>query len=135
VLGLALMGGALLSSVAHRSFLSLAAAFLLTGYGWAAVALTAATLLVARPVAIWVALSGTGIDRASKAFMRWFGPKGIATMTFSLLLLGGEVRAGARIFDLASLVVFTSVTAHGATDGPGARWIERHAPAQQRVAG
>ena len=53
------------------------------------------TLLVARTVAVWMALAGTGVDRAEKAFMAWFGPKGVATMTFSLLVLAQAI-PGAR---------------------------------------
>ena len=66
----------------------------LFGDGWAAVALVAVTLLVARPVAIWIALAGTSVDTATKGFMAWFGPKGVATMTFSLLVLGEGVPDG-----------------------------------------
>jgi sodium/hydrogen antiporter len=97
----------------------------LFGDGWAAVAVVAATFLLARPTAVWVALAGTGVDRAEKAFMAWFGPKGVATMTFSLLILGRDVQAGARIFNIAALAVFTSIIVHGLTDTPGIRWIAR----------
>ena len=49
------------------------------------------TLLVARPVAVFVALAGSAqVDTAEKAFMAWFGPKGVATMTFALFVLGSE---------------------------------------------
>ena len=68
----------------------------LTAEGWAAIAVVIATLVIARPVAIWVALAGTGLDRAAKAFIAWFGPKGVATMTFSLLILGRQLPAGER---------------------------------------
>jgi sodium/hydrogen antiporter len=97
----------------------------LLGEGWGAVAVVVVTLLVARPVAVWVALAGTGTARAVKAFMAWFGPKGVATMTFSLLVLGMHIQAGQRIFNLAALAVFCSVIVHGLTDTPGVAWIER----------
>lgn len=97
----------------------------LFGDGWAAVAVVAATFLIARPAAIWLALAGTGIGSASKAFMGWFGPKGVATMAFSLLILARQVDAGARIFNIAALAVFTSILVHGLTDTPGTRWIAR----------
>jgi len=93
--------------------------------GAAAVAIVIVALLVARPVAIWLALVGTGLDRATKAFMAWFGPKGIATMAFSLLVLGRDLSAGATIFNLAALVVFCSIIAHGVTDTPGVSWLAR----------
>jgi NhaP-type Na+/H+ or K+/H+ antiporter len=95
--------------------------------GWAAVAVAVLTLFVARTVAVWIALAGTGVDRDEKAFMAWFGPKGVATMTFSLLVLGEAIPAGERIFNLAALTVVCSIVLHGVTDTPGAEWIARRA--------
>ena len=91
--------------------------------GWAAVGIVAFTLLAARPVAIWVALAGTRLDTATKAFMAWFGPKGVATMAFSIFVLGQGVAQGERIFDIAALAVFCSIILHGVTDTPGSEWI------------
>ena len=99
----------------------------LFGDGVAAVALVVFTLLVARPVAIWIALAGTAVDTATKGFMAWFGPKGVATMTFSLLVLAQGIPDAARIFNLAALCVFASVLAHGLTDTPGSEWLARRA--------
>src|SRR5206468_4064944 len=100
--------------------------------GLAAVAVVAATFLIARPCAVWFALAGTGLSRASKAFMAWFGPKGVATIAFALLILGRQVEAGARIFDIAALAVFASVLLHGLTDTPGTHWIARRQRATSR---
>jgi NhaP-type Na+/H+ or K+/H+ antiporter len=91
--------------------------------GWAAVGIVAVTLLVARPVAVFAALAGTRLGVDVKAFMAWFGPKGVATMTFSLLVLSSGFGSEQRIFDLAALCVFVSILAHGLTDTPGAEWI------------
>jgi len=110
--------------VVFGSLLTLGGLFL---DGWAAVAIAAFTLLVARPVALWIALIGTGISRAALAFMAWFGPKGVATMTFSLLVLGSGVPGAERIFDIAALVVLCSIVAHGLTDTPGSEWMARQA--------
>jgi NhaP-type Na+/H+ or K+/H+ antiporter len=57
--------------------------------------------------------------------MAWFGPKGVATMTFSLLVLTSHFAAAGRIFDLAALCVVVSVLAHGLTDTPGSEWLAR----------
>jgi NhaP-type Na+/H+ or K+/H+ antiporter len=105
----------------------------LFGDGWAAVAIAAVTLLVARPVAVAIALTGSGVSRAALAFMAWFGPKGVATMTFSLLVLGSEVADGERIFNLAALVVFCSIVAHGLSDTPGSEWMARRSAARETV--
>jgi sodium/hydrogen antiporter len=95
--------------------------------GWAAIALVLVTFLIARPLAVWIALMGTSTDRGTRLFMGWFGPKGVATMTFSLIVLDQGIASGQRIFDLAALVVFSSIIVHGLTDTPGANWIARHA--------
>lgn len=99
--------------------------------GWAAVAIVIVTLLVARPVAVWLALLGTRapIDFQTKAFMAWFGPKGVATMAYSLFVLGEAVPDAERITNLAALCVLVSIVAHGLTDTPGSEWIARHAEA------
>jgi NhaP-type Na+/H+ or K+/H+ antiporter len=102
--------------------------------GWAAVGIAAFTLLAARPIAIWIALAGTRLNRDMKAFMAWFGPKGVATMTFALLVLSRNIPEGGRIFNLAALVVFCSIIAHGLTDTPGANWIARRAPGERPAA-
>src|SRR5919205_1248547 len=105
----------------------------LFGDGWAAVAIVLVTLLVARPAAVAIALTGTRVSRAALGFMAWFGPKGVATMTFSLLVLASDVAAGERIFNLAALVVLCSIVAHGLSDTPGSEWMARRA--SEEVAG
>jgi len=99
----------------------------LTREGWTAIAFVAVVFLIARPLAVWVALLGTATDGPTRLFMGWFGPKGVATMTFALLVLDRNIASGPRIFDLVALVVFCSIILHGASDTPGANWIARHA--------
>lgn len=101
----------------------------LFGSGWAAIGVVVITLVVARPVAVFTALTGTATDTATRAFMSWFGPKGVATMTFSLLVLGQRISAGKTIFDLAALTVFCSILVHGATDTAGAEWLAKRSEA------
>ena len=94
--------------------------------GWAAIAIAAFTLAVARPVAVFVALAGAGgVDTAGKAFMAWFGPKGVATMTFALFVLGSTDPNAGRIAGIAALTVFLSIIVHGLTDHPGAEWMAK----------
>ena len=96
--------------------------------GWVAPAIAAFTLLVARPVAIFVALLGSRqVSPSEKAFMAWFGPKGVATMTFALFVLGSGAPAAEPIAAIAALTVLVSIVAHGLTDHPGAEWIARRA--------
>jgi sodium/hydrogen antiporter len=100
----------------------------LFGDGWAAVGIVAFTLLVARPVAVFTALAGSRqVGTVEKAFMSWFGPKGVATMAFALFVLGSAVPDGEQVFNIAALAVLVSIVAHGLTDHPGSHWIARKA--------
>jgi sodium/hydrogen antiporter len=96
--------------------------------GWAAVAIAAFTLLAARPIAVFVSLAGSRqVDLAGKAFMAWFGPKGVATMTFALFVLGSAAPEAERVAGIAALTVLISIIAHGLSDHPGAEWMGRRA--------
>jgi NhaP-type Na+/H+ or K+/H+ antiporter len=105
----------------------------LFGGGLAGLGIAAFTLLVARPVAVFLSLAGTRVDTATKAFMGWFGPKGVATMTFALLVLSDNVVARDEIFNIAALAVLVSIVAHGVTDHAGAEWIAERSAAPERA--
>jgi sodium/hydrogen antiporter len=60
-----------------------------------------------------------------KLFIAWFGPKGVASMLFALLVLASGAPDRTLVFDVASFVILASILAHGLTDTVGARWIER----------
>ncbi len=80
-------------------------------------------LLIARPVAVQLSFLRTGLPRSQKAFMAWFGPKGVASMLFALFVLKSGVGEKELIFDVAALVILASIVAHGLTDTIGARWM------------
>ena len=80
---------------------------------------------MARPVGDVAALAGTDLPRPQRLFIAWFGPKGVASMLFALLVLDAAVDNGSLVFDVAAFTILASIIAHGLTDTVGARWIER----------
>jgi sodium/hydrogen antiporter len=82
-------------------------------------------LVIARPAAVLLSFMRTGLPRAEKAFMAWFGPKGVASMLFALFVLKSDVGEGKLIFDIAAIVVIASIAAHGLTETIGTRWLAR----------
>jgi NhaP-type Na+/H+ or K+/H+ antiporter len=99
-----------------------------TGYDgslWPLLAFIVLAFLIARPVALWLSLLNTGIPRTQRAFMAWFGPKGVASMLFALFVLNSQAPDRSVVFDVAAFVILASIIAHGLTDTIGARWIER----------
>jgi sodium/hydrogen antiporter len=110
------------------TFFLFGALIVATGYEgsvWALVAFIPFALLIARPVAVMAALVGTELPRVQKLFIAWFGPKGVASMLFALLVLDRAVAEGSLVFDVAAFVILSSIVAHGLTDTIGASWIER----------
>jgi NhaP-type Na+/H+ or K+/H+ antiporter len=113
------------------TFFIFGALIVATGYDgsvWALVAFVPFTLLVARPIAIFAALGGTGLARPFKVFIAWFGPKGVASMLFALFVLNSQAPDRNLVFDIASFVILCSIVAHGLTDTLGSRLVERHVP-------
>jgi NhaP-type Na+/H+ or K+/H+ antiporter len=88
-------------------------------------AFIAFALLVARPAAVLVAFVGVRESRPNKLFIAWFGPKGVASILFALLVVNTTEPNRTLVFDVASLTVLASILAHGLTDTVGARWLER----------
>ena len=110
------------------TFFVFGALIVATGYDGSIPALVAfilLALLVARPIALLISLIGTDFQRPERAFMAWFGPKGVASMLFALIVLKSAVENDSLIFKVAAFTILCSILAHGLTDTVGARWIER----------
>jgi NhaP-type Na+/H+ or K+/H+ antiporter len=84
------------------------------------------SLFVVRPVAIWLSLLGSDADLTTKLFFGWFGPRGLATALFALLVLENLPMAlGEQIRHLAINTVWISALLHGVTAAPGGRWYAK----------
>jgi NhaP-type Na+/H+ or K+/H+ antiporter len=83
----------------------------LSGYLFALLALVAV-----RPVALAIALHGSGLSRLEFAAAAWFGPKGFASVVLGLIVLGAGLGRSEQLFSLIALVVVASIIAHSSTD-------------------
>jgi NhaP-type Na+/H+ or K+/H+ antiporter len=84
-------------------------------------ALLALTVLRILPVA--VSLAGTGINPATTGFLGWFGPRGLASILFVLVIVEeSDLPNESLILTVVTLTVALSVLLHGITAGPAARW-------------
>ena len=110
------------------TFFIFGALIVATGYGgaiWRLAIFVVLALIVARPLAIVLAYIRSRLPGPQKAFIAWFGPKGVASMLFALFVLKSSVEQGDLIFDVAAFTIVCSIVAHGLTDTIGASWIER----------
>ena len=106
---------------------------LTAGFQWQWLVLAVLALTVLRMVPVALVLIGSGLDWRSVAFIGWFGPRGLATVIFSLLAvetLGTDNPVIATTAGVLSMVVLLSVFGHGVSAGRWARrygaWVSRH---------
>jgi NhaP-type Na+/H+ or K+/H+ antiporter len=95
----------------------------------AAYALLSLTLVRMLPVAI--AMLGSGARLATVAFLGWFGPRGLASIVFAVIVVEESKLPHESVVVLTTyLTVGLSVLAHGVTAAPlaarYAEWHERH---------
>jgi NhaP-type Na+/H+ or K+/H+ antiporter len=83
----------------------------------------ALALIVARPVAMALALWRSELDWRERLTAGWFGPKGFASVVFGLLLFQRNVPNAERLFHVIALVIAGSIVAHSSTDVLLARWF------------
>jgi NhaP-type Na+/H+ or K+/H+ antiporter len=112
---------------------------LLAGIGFAEVLYALAALTVLRMLPVWLSLLGSGLRVQTAAFIGWFGPRGLASVVFSLIALESLERNDTlrTVLGTATLTILLSVILHGISAGPGAtkysRWVNRAEPQVELV--
>ena len=89
-------------------------------------------LVAVRPVAVMVSLLGTTLRRRERGAIAWFGPKGFASVTYSLLVLRSGIPYAGEVFQAAAATIAVSIVAHSSTDVVVARWLGRAAEQRRR---
>lgn len=98
----------------------------LSHYGWTPWLYGALSLTVIRMLPVALSLIGSGVQKETVLFLGWFGPRGIASILFGLVVLSSsELVSRSEIFATVIATVFLSVFAHGVTAFPGTGWYAR----------
>jgi NhaP-type Na+/H+ or K+/H+ antiporter len=105
--------------------------------GWAEVAFAVLALTLLRMGPVALALAGTGLRPRTVAFVGWFGPRGLASVVFTLLAAEGlDLDEDLiRVICAICLTVLLSVLAHGLSADPLSRrygaWAQRTRPTEE----
>jgi len=85
------------------------------------------TIFVARPLPLLSVLSirHTELSHPARAFIAWFGPRGLNSLLLALIAVGAGVPNGERLFAIIGVVVVTSVVLHGVSATPLSAWYGR----------
>jgi NhaP-type Na+/H+ or K+/H+ antiporter len=89
------------------------------------------SLTVIRILPVALATLGIGMRAVTVVFLGWFGPRGLASIVFVLLLVDGtDLPERSLLLTVVTVTVALSVLAHGLTAWPGANryadWYSSH---------
>ena len=85
---------------------------------WPALLYAVLSLTVVRMLPVFLCLIGTRTSTTDKLFIGWFGPRGLATIVFAVLVLAEKLPGNDTMMLAAGWTVLLSVIAHGVTANP-----------------
>lgn len=92
-------------------------------FTWQVVVYSLLSLTVIRVLPIFLSLAGTGESVSSRLFLGWFGPRGLASIVFAIIVLNTELPGASLISVVVVCTVFFSLVAHGISANPLAKWL------------
>jgi sodium/hydrogen antiporter len=104
----------------------------LGGLDWRIALYAVLSLTLVRMLPVTLAMLGAGMRRVTVGFLGWFGPRGLASIVFVLILVEqSELPEVPLMLAVVTWTVALSVYAHGLTAWPGANryadWYAAHA--------
>ncbi|BCX03827.1 MAG: peptidase [Candidatus Roseilinea sp.] len=90
-----------------------------------ALGLAALALAVIRPLVSAVIFARANMSRSAKAFIGWFGPRGLSSLLLALLVVQAGAPRAEWMFAVVGVVVIVSVILHGASATPLSTWYAR----------
>jgi NhaP-type Na+/H+ or K+/H+ antiporter len=90
-------------------------------FSWQVVVYALLSLTIVRMLPMFVSLTGSGESTTSKLFLGWFGPRGLASIVFAIIVLNSGVEGGGVLAMTVVCTVTLSIFAHGFTANPLAR--------------
>jgi NhaP-type Na+/H+ or K+/H+ antiporter len=80
------------------------------------------SLTVIRILPVLISLVGTRFDFETRLFIGWFGPRGLASIVFAVMILTYPLQASRTLVSAAVCTVLLSVLLHGLSANP---WVAR----------
>ena len=90
-----------------------------------ALILAALVIFVIRPVVMNLILAKAKISWEARAFVSWFGPRGLNSLLLALLIVQAQVPGAELLLATVGIVVMASVVIHGASASPISAWYGR----------
>jgi len=101
-------------------------------FSWEVVLYSVLSITIVRMLPMFISLTGSGESSTSKLFLGWFGPRGLASIVFAVIVLNNHVEGSGLLAMIVVCTVTFSIFAHGLT----ANWLARKlGPRMENVKG
>jgi sodium/hydrogen antiporter len=87
-------------------------------FTWDVIVYALLSLTIIRIIPVLISLINTGISRKEKLFMGWFGPRGLASIVFAIIVFDVALPHKETIILTAVCTILLSVILHGFTANP-----------------
>ncbi len=90
-------------------------------FNWLIMLYAVLSLTLIRMLPVFLSLTGMGVSTEGKLFMGWFGPRGLASVVFAVIVVNANVPNAGIIAATAVCTIMLSILAHGITANPWAK--------------
>jgi NhaP-type Na+/H+ or K+/H+ antiporter len=108
----------------------------LGNFTWLILLYSALSLTIIRMLPVYLSLAGSDIDTEGKLFIGWFGPRGLASIVFAVIVVNSDLPNTGPIAMTVVCTILLSIIGHGITATPWAKaYGERRLAQQDAYAG
>jgi NhaP-type Na+/H+ or K+/H+ antiporter len=93
-------------------------ALLLPGFSWQVLLYALLSLTVVRMLPVFLCLLGKGFRPDTLLFMGWFGPRGLASIVFVVMVIGEKLPGNDTIVAVVAWTIVLSIVLHGLSANP-----------------
>ena len=90
-------------------------------FSWLDLVYAVLSLTVIRMLPVFLVLTGMGVSTEGKLFMGWFGPRGLASIVFGVIVVNAHLPNSGPIAMTVVCTIMLSILGHGITANPWAK--------------
>ena len=90
-------------------------------FSWLILLYAVLSLTLIRILPVFLVLTGLGVSTEGKLFMGWFGPRGLASIVFGVIVVNANLPNSGSIAMIVVCTIMLSILGHGITANPWAK--------------
>lgn len=115
----------ILSVATWMYFGAIGISLLFTEMSWQILLYGILSLTIVRMLPVYLVLKGTGVTKYEKVFTGWFGPRGLASIVFAVMLINESSPHIRTILLTITFTIVLSVMLHGLSANPLISWLSK----------